>query len=162
MKKSTIAVIALLAALAVAVVLLAALNKKNTEEKQRLLEDEIFLIIAGGDEYVVAMEDFLALEQQEVEAIYKKSGKAPETRSYSGVPFAQVLRSLGIDPEGLSIAVFTAADGYASALPIADALDETSCFILADDSGDGPFRMVMARDQFSQRWCKLLTEVIIK
>jgi len=161
-KKPTVIVIAVLAALAVAVAVLAMLNRSNAAAKQRLLADSEFLIIAGEDEHTVAMGEFLSLGQREIEAIYKKSGKDPETRAFTGVPFAEILRMKGIDLAGFRTVVFSAADGYASALPIADALDESSCFIVADGGGDGPFRMVMAKDQFSQRWCKLLTDVTLK
>jgi len=151
-----------LAALAVAVALLIILNKRNTDEKRQFRTDEIFQIRAGGEEYTITLEEFLGLEQREFQAVLKKNGKPPEDSLFTGVPFAQVLRGFGIDAGGYHTAVFTAADGYASALPLAGALDETNCFIVADSGGDGPFRMVMAKDRFSQRWCKLLVEVVLK
>ena len=161
-KKSTIAIIAILAALAVGVAVLAALSGKSAVEKRLLLDDAAFLIVAGEDEYRVTMEEFLALEQQEIEANYKKNNKDPETRTYTGAPFAAVLRMKAIDLADITTAVFSAADNYTSPLPIEDALDEENCFIVADSGGEGPFRMILAKDQFSQRWCKLLTDVTLK
>ena len=161
-KKSTIAIIILLAVLAVAVTVLAVLNSKSALAKQQLLKDARFLIAADGEEYTVAMEDLEALEPREIVANYKKSGRDPEIRRYTGVPFAAVLRARGVQPEGMRTAVFSAADGYVSALPIADALDEENCFIVIDNGNEGPFRMILAKDRFSQRWCKLLIEVTLK
>ena len=161
-KKSTIAVIAVIAALAVGVGVLAALNNKDATARQQLRDDAAFLIAANGAEHRVTMEEFLSLEQREIEANYKKSGKAPETRVYTGVPFAELLRMKGIDCAGMKTAVFSAADGYSSALAMEEALDEAGCWIVLDEGGDGPFRMILPRAQFSQNWCKLLTDVTLK
>jgi len=162
MKKSTMAVVAMIAALAVGVTVLAAVNGRQAAAKNRARGDAAFLIIAGEEEYKVTMEEFLTLEQREIEANYKKSGKEPETRRYTGAPFAAILRMKGIDPAGFNSAVFAASDGYASALPMEDALDEDNCFIAADSGEDGPFRMLCPKDTFSQRWCKLLTDVTLR
>ena len=161
-KKSTIAVIAVLAALAVGVAVLAVLNGKSAEAKRQLRGDAIFLIIADGEEHRVTMEDIEALGPREIEANYKKSGKDPETRTYTGVPFAAVLRLKEINTEGLRSATFAAADAYSSILAMEDALDEESCFIVIDPGDEGPYRMILAKAQFSQNWCKLLTDVTLK
>jgi len=161
-KKSTIAVIAVLVILAIGVAVLAVLNGRQAAPKQQLRSDAAFLIIAGGTEHRVTMEDIEALGPREIEANYKKSGKEPETRTYMGVPFAEILRAKDIGPAQFSSAAFTASDGYASALPMEKALDEENCFIVIDAGDDGPFRMILAKDQFSQNWCKLLTDVTLK
>jgi len=161
-KKSTIAVIAVLGVLAIGVAILAALNGRDAAPRQQLRSAEVFLIAAGETEHRVAMGDIEALGPREIEANYKKSGKDPETRTYTGAPFAAVLRHVGIDPADFSSAAFSAADGYSSILPMEEALDEENCFIVIDHGGDGPFRMILAKAQFSQNWCKLLTNVELK
>ena len=161
-RKSTIAVIAVLAVLAVGVAVLAVLNGRDAKEKKLLLDDAVFLISANEIEYRITMEDIEALGPREIEANYKKSGKDPESRAFTGVPFAALLRHMGIDTEGLRSAVFSAADGYASALSMERALDENNCFIVIDDGDEGPYRMILAKDRFSQDWCKLLTDVTLK
>lgn len=161
LKKSTIAVIAVLVALACGVAVLAVLNGRDAQEKQQRRVDGTFLIVAGETEYTVTRDEIEALGPKEFEANYKKSGKAPEARVYTGVPFAAVLERKGIDPAQFSTAIFSAADAYIQAIPLADALDATGCFIALDDAGDGPFRMILAKDQFSQRWVKLLTDVTL-
>jgi len=162
MKKSTIAVIAILVVLAIGVAVLAVLNSQNAEEKKQQLADEYLYIHVGGVEYKITLEEFLSFEQQEFEANYKKNNLAPESRTFAGVPFAEILRAKGIAPAGFGSAVFAAADSYAQALSMADALDEENCFIVYDDGADGPFRMILPKDQFSQRWVKLLTDITLK
>ena len=161
-KKSTIAVIAVLAVLSMAVAVLAVLNSKEAKTKKQLRGDAVFLIIAGETEHRVTMQDIESLGPREIQANYKKSGRDPETRAYTGVPFAEVLRLKGIDTGGLRSAVFSAADAYSSILSMEDALDEENCFIVIDTGDEGPYRMILAQAQFSQNWCKLLTDVTLK
>ena len=172
MKKSTITVIAILAILAAGVSVFAVLNGQDADGKKHLQDSAEFIIIAGEAEYTVTMAEIKALQLQEIQANYKKNLKAAETRIYTGVPFAHVLRLKGIGTQGINTAVFTAADRYASSLPIAEALDEDNCFIVItengqplgkrEDGGTGPFRMILAKDRFSQRWCSFLTDVTLK
>ena len=161
MKKSTAAVIAVLAALAFCVAVLAVLNGRNAGTKKQLLDDAAFLIVANGAEHKIAMEEFRSLGLREIQANYKKNGKAPEIRAYTGISFAEVLRHKQIELDGITKVIFTAADNYASALRLEETLDEENCFIVIDDEA-GPFRMILARDQFSQRWCSYLTEAELK
>lgn len=160
-KKSTLAVIAVLAALAVGVAVLAALNGRSAGLKKQLLNDAAFLLTANGAEHKITMEEFRGLGLREIRANYKKSGKAPETRTYTGISFAEVLRFKNIELAGVTKVIFSASDNYATALRLDEALDEENCFIVADDD-EGPFRMVLARDQFSQRWCSYLINVELK
>lgn len=161
-KKSTVAVAAVLAFLAVGVAVLAILNGKDAKARKELLESKVFVIAAGGTEYEVTATDIEALGPREFQANYKKSGKAPETRLYSGVPFAAVLELKGVELEGIETATFSAADSYSSILSIAEALDEENCFIALDEGEEGPFRMIKPKDPFSQYWCKQLVKVILK
>ena len=161
-KRSIIIVVAVLAVLAIGVAVLAVLNGRDAASRQQLRGDAVFLIIANEIEHRVTMEDVESLGPREIEANYKKSGKDPEARVYTGVPFAAVLGCKGIDAGGLRSATFTASDAYSSILPMEEALDEENCFIVIDAGDEGPFRMVLAKAQFSQKWCKLLTEVILK
>jgi hypothetical protein len=172
LKKGTIGVIIALAALVVVVGITAFLNRKGVEQKRKFQDDAEFVISAGGVQTIVTMEDVLSLAPQDIEAIYKKSGKEPETRRYKGVPLAKITSLKNIDTSSFSSVSFIAADGYASALPIADAMDPSQCFIVIEeegkplgkkeDGGTGPYRMILPKDQFSQRWCSFLMEVVFK
>jgi len=161
-KGSSIAVIAVLAVLAIGVAVLAVLNGKNAAVKRQLRGEAVFLIIANETEHRVTMEDIEALGPREIQANYKKSGKDPETRVYTGVPFEAVLRHIGVDPVNCRSAVFSASDAYSSIIPMEEALDEENCFIVIDNGDEGPYRMILAKARFSQSWCKLLTDVTLK
>ena len=161
-KKSTRVVIAVIAVLAAGVAVLAVLQGRGLAEKEQLRDDAAFVIIAGDRQYRVTMEEFLSLEQREVQANYKKSGRGPQARVYTGVPFVEILRMKGIDCAGMKSAVFTASDMYSSAVAMEEALDEEKCWIIVDEGDEGPFRMILPRAQFSQHWCKLLVEITLK
>ena len=158
MKKSTIAVIATLVVLGIATAVLLALNFEDIQGRQQLREAGEFVLVHEGVEHVVTVEDIEALAPYDFEANYKRSGRPAETRVFYGVPFADVLAQLGIDPAGTTI-IFTASDGYASALPAAEALAE-AYIALCDERG--PFRMVLPRAPFSQQWVHWLTGVEIR
>lgn len=165
----TLIVAAVVVALAVVVVVFALLNREGAEEKMQLQNDAVFLITAGGETVQVSMEDMESLTPRDIEATYKKSGKKPEIRTYTGVPLADILALKGVDASGYTTVTFTAADGYASALPLEEALSARDCFIVVmeggeplgkrEDGGSGPFRMILPNDEFSQRWCSFLMEV---
>jgi len=158
MKKSTIAVVAVLAALGIAVAVLLALNFEAIQGRQQLREDGEFLLIHQGVEHVITVADIEALGPRDFEANYNRSGRPAETRVFYGVPFADVLNMLSIDPANTTV-IFSASDGYASALPIAEALNE-AYIALCDERG--PFRMVLPRAPFSQQWVHWLTGVDIQ
>ena len=172
MSRNTKIVMAAAAALLAAVAVFAWLNRGSVAEKKATQDSGTFLVTYGDIQYTVSMEDIEALDPRTIDANYKKSGKNPEPRQYTGVPLVSVFDFLGIDCSAASSVSFTAADGYASALPIADALDEESCYIIIaeggaplgtkESGGSGPFMMILALDQFSQRWCKFLMEVAVK
>jgi len=161
-KRATVAVVAVLIVLAASVGVLAVLNRERVEEKQQRLDDEYFVIAANETDYTITMVEFMAFEQREFQATLKKNGLAPESRVFAGVPFAELLQANEIDTAERTSAVFEAADGYVSAIPLEEALDGENCYIVIDRGGDGPFRMILAKDQFSQRWCKLLTDITLK
>lgn len=170
--KTTIIVIVVLVALAVVVGVFALLNREGVEEKRRLQDDAVFLVTAGEQSVEVSMEEIEGLGTKDVEANYKKSGKEPEVRTYTGVPFSEVLALKGIEADGYSSVTFIALDGYASAVGIDQALNPEECWIIIreggeplgtkEDGGSGPFRMILPNDQFSQNWCSFLMEAELR
>ena len=172
MKTGTKLVIISVAVLCAAVAVFAFLNRENIAAKKEAQEGGFFYFYAGDEEHTVTMEDIEALSPSVIKANYKKNGKESETRYYSGVSLRSVAESLGIDVSGYSSAAFSAADGYASALTITEAMDgENCCIVIAmggeplgtkEGGGSGPFMMILPNDQFSQRWCKFLIEVRLK
>ena len=157
------------ACLVVVVAVFAFLNRENIAGKKEAQESGIFFLNAGGEEFTVTMDDIEALSPFLITANYKKSGQDAETRMYRGVSLKSVVERMGVDYSRNASVSFIAADGYASALSITEAMDDSNCFIVIaegdkplgtrESGGSGPFMMIMAKDQFSQRWCKFLLEV---
>ena len=158
MKKSTIAVIVVLAALGFAVAVLLVLNHADTSARQQLRNDAILLIVHNDTEHRLGVADIEALAPADFEANYNRSGRPAEIRVFTGVPFMAILERLEIDPAGVDRAVFAASDGYQSALPVGDL---PGVYIALCDER-GPFRMVLPHDQFSQRWVHWLTDVTLR
>jgi len=156
-------------ALTAAVVVLALLNREYIAPKKEAQDAGVFFLHAGDKEYTVTMDDIEALSPFDIDANYKKSGQAPETKTYRGVSLKATVESLGIDPSAFQSVSFAAVDGYTSALTIDEAMDDGNCYIVVsmdgkplgtkEDGGSGPFMMILAHDQFSQRWCKFLLEI---
>lgn len=160
----------ILAALMVISAVLLAVNynsvKANTPEQGSLV------ISVGDEKYTVTTEEIKEAGLQEISTNYKPSGKAATTRVYGGVPFADLLEAMQINTNGFGSLIFTAADGYASAVTMEEAMDPQLCAIVTEldgspllpkeKGGEGPFMMIMPKDKFSQRWCKYLTEITVQ
>jgi len=173
MNRNTKIVITVIIVLTVAVVILALLNRGNIAEKKAMQESNSFLLKAGVKQNTVTMEDIMRLTPHVIDAKYKpSSSNTPVKKQYTGISLKSLFDYYDINYSSAKSVSFTAADGYASALPIADALDEENCFIVIEEGGEplgtkenggkGPFMMILANDQFSQRWCKFLMEIEIK
>jgi len=169
MNKNTKLIMAITAVLVVVVAVFAFLNRENIASKKEAQESGVFFIHAGGEEFTVTMEDIEALSPFTIVANYKKSGQAASNRTFQGVSLKAVVERMGVDYSRYASVSFLAADGYASALSIAEAMDDGNCYIVIaeenkplgtrESGGSGPFMMILAQDQFSQRWCKFLLEV---
>ncbi len=169
MTKNSKIVLVIAAVLLVIVAVFAYLNKDNLAAKKESQQSGTFFIYAGNKQFTATMDDIAALKPFDIEANYKKNGKAPETKIYQGVSFKALVEKLGIDYSAFKSVSFTAADGYASALTIEEAMNNQSCYIVIsmdnvplgtkENGGSGPYMMILAHDQFSQKWCKFLMEV---
>lgn len=176
MNKQTKLAIAVLVVLFAMTLVFLKLNQPSSEEKQNLLNAGKFTITAGDIKKEVTIKDIEEAGVSEIAANYKPSGKQPTTRMYGGIPFSDLLDYLQVDTSSFDIekatVVFTAIDGYTSAISLKEALDKELCAItisldgkpLGDktNGGSGPFMMVLPKEQFSQQWCKFLAEVTIQ
>ena len=169
-KHSGVIVVVTTGCLFALVVVLAIANKGYVAQRMEAQSEGYFSVVAGEQSYQVTLEDIEALNPVVIGANYKASGFAAESRHYRGVCFKALTEYLSIDTSPYKQAVFSAADGYMSALGIDEALDRDNCFIVTGDGagtalgtlesgGDGPFMMILPRAPFSQRWCKYLLEV---
>ncbi len=162
-------VIIVIAVLLVLVCVLAALNAKSVEAKKAMLEAQTFTISTESKTYEVNMDMINSIGIQDISANLKRNGKAAEEKVYQGVPFKAIIDKLSIDSQGVQSFIFTAADGYASAVTKDKAMDDKNCFVVTsvggkalgskENGGSGPFMMILAKEQFSQQWCKFLIEV---
>ena len=169
MSKGTKITIVTASALVVIVAVFAWLNRDYIAPRREAQAAGIFFVNAGGQELTVSMDDLLGLSPSDIIANFRSSGRAAEARIYQGVSLRDIVESLGIDYSGYSSVVFMAADGFASVLPISEAMDGNACYIAIalenvplgtrERGGDGPFMMIKPHDIFSLRWCKYLLEV---
>jgi len=169
-KKLWIIIIVVVAVLAIALGVTAYLNRGNLSEKKELQENAIILIKSGDKELAEAnMELVTSLGEKEFKANLKKSGKPPVEHNYTGVPMKNLFAELKIDTTNVTTVVLKAIDGYSSALTLTEVMEEDNVYIVykmdgkslgnAENGGDGPYLALIRKDPYSQRWCKLLTEI---
>ena len=169
-KKLTIIIIAIVAVLAIALGVTAYLNMGNVAEKKALQEKSIIVITSGDKKLAEANMDYIInLGEKEFKANLKKSGKPPVEHSYTGVPMKNLFSKLEIDTANISTVVLKAIDGYSSALTLDEVMEDDNVYIVyrmdgkllgnAENGGDGPYMALIRKDTYSQRWCKLLTEI---
>ena len=165
--KSAAVVICVAVFLTGAVVVLGIINYEQFALRRALLEYGAFSVTAGGYTHAVSMEDLLTVGAVSVSATARG-----ETRNFTGVPLADIFAHLGISGDNAGSVLFTSLDGFATAVSIADALDGTNAFIVFEEDGQplgtreegglGPYMLVMARDQFPNRWARYLMEITVQ
>ena len=171
MSKNTRIVGITFTALVIVVSVLAWMNRLRVGDVDGLQEDSFFYVVAGESEHIVGIGDLEAVGLRDVDANYKTNLKPAVQKRYTGASLRSVLDSLGVDYSEARRVSFSATDGYVSAAPIADALNEESCFIVIAEAGKplgnrasggvGPFMVIFAKERYSQRWCKLLYEITV-
>ncbi|MCL2392803.1 MAG: molybdopterin-dependent oxidoreductase [Oscillospiraceae bacterium] len=165
--KSTKIIIIILCALALAVVVLAILHQGNISERLELQADGAFLVTVGADTHHVSMSDL-----RSIGAVAVSSSPRGVSRDFTGVPLVRIFDYFGIDYFEAETVIFTALDGFVTAISIAEALDETNTFIVFEEDGQplgtreegglGPYMVVVARDQFPNRWARYLMEITLQ
>ena len=128
-------------------------------------ENPAFAIIAEGRNYTVTMSDFIALAPQDVNAVARG-----EERNFTGVAITAILDYLGINYAAIESVNFTAANDTTLVVPAYDVLSDYAFLVIAEDGvdlgawaagGSGPFRLVLAQDQFPQRWISNVVELAL-
>ncbi len=172
-KKLWIIIIIIIAVLAIALGVTAYLNMGNLGEKKALQENAIIVIKSGDKKLAEANMDYItSLGEEEFKANLKKSGKPPVEHSYTGIPMKNLFAGLKIDMVNVTTVVLKAIDGYASALTLSEVMEDDNVYIVykmdgkslgnAENGGDGPYLALVRTDPYSQRWCKLLTEIDLR
>lgn len=166
----TIIIIALVAIIGVT----AYLNRDESTQKTALNNDAVFEVTQN--EQVMAtytMSDIQAMGQVTFTATLKSSGNDPVDHEYAGVPLITILENAGIkDLSNKSSIVVSAIDGYMVSVDIDKVLDAENVYLAyvkdgeligtREAGGDGPYQVIISKDQFSQYWCKYAYSVEVK
>jgi hypothetical protein len=172
MKKQTVIVIVCLAVLAAAVGILLYLSRDTISDGRTAQEEKSITFTENGEEVsVLYWEDITALESETFEAVLRSSSARPRTVTYEGVEIHTLMAAAGIDISGKSLE-FIGADAYAASVTVDEATEEGEIYVVysadgqqlgsREEGGDGPYQLVIVNDHFSQRWCKYLSEVVVK
>ncbi|MCL2488530.1 MAG: molybdopterin-dependent oxidoreductase [Oscillospiraceae bacterium] len=151
--------------LAAAIVLLMFLND-TVEVTNTLQKDPILAVTANGETQMVCRGMLEEIGIQTFTAHKKNDGKAAVQVEYQGVPLIKICEELKLDISGAKKCVAFAVDGYITPVAIEKVLDPENVFVVTGQNGEplaekagGPFMLVIAKDPFSQFWCKYVARV---
>ncbi|HHV47082.1 MAG TPA: molybdopterin-dependent oxidoreductase [Tissierellia bacterium] len=137
-------------------------------------EEEVTLRIVNGDdvktikgEYIYSFEDSVTFP-----AVIRSSGEKPVETEYKGIELEKLFSALGIDISSAERITFNASDGYRVILKVEEINEPNNVYLTYERDGkpmkskkrggDGPLRLVIRRDPFSERWIKHVEEIIIE
>lgn len=170
--KHRLVLILLIAALAVGAAVFAVLNAGDIGAKQASQDSATVTVVQGTASKAFDLAYLKALRKESFSATVDTSKADPEERAFGGVPLAAVLSELGFGLDGARQVVFKAADGYTSVVTAEEAADAENVYLVYErdgkpsgtkqQGGSGPIEIVIAKDQFAQRWCKFLMEIVIE
>lgn len=170
-KKKWIIVVCIVV-LVLVVAVFAILNAGNLEDKKES-QEKAEVTITRNDEQVAVftLEKLEKYEKTVFNANLDKSGEEAVEKSFGGVFLNDVLTDLQISLNGDEHVIFVAADGYTTAITATEVLEADNIYLVYERDGEptgtkasggsGPIEIVIAKDDFSQRWCKFLMEIQI-
>ena len=171
-KKTVWIIVIVIVVLAAAVAVFALLNAGNVKEKQESQDNATVTVIMGDQEETFDLAYLKSYEKTEFNAIQDTSDTDAVEKSFGGVPLITVLNDLGFDISGSEQVVFAAADGYTSVVTTEVAMDSENVYLVYErdgepsgtkqEGGSGPIEIIIAKDEFAQRWCKFLMEIEIE
>lgn len=147
------------------VLLLVFLLTREEEVTLRIVNGENVQIVEG--EYIYSFEDSVTFP-----AVIRSSGEKPVETEYKGIELVKLFPALGIDISDAEKITFNASDGYRVILKIDEINEPNNVYLTYERDGqlmkskkrggDGPIRLVIRRDPFSERWIKHVEEIIIE
>jgi hypothetical protein len=153
---------------------LAFLNQSFISNKDQSAENpELIIKLSGTEKGIITLNEIKLLGEQEFTATLRSSGKLPEDHTYKGVPLINILKTVDNDiiNHGKQV-VIRAIDGYVTALPLKEVLDEDNVYLVyyqdrkplgsKRSGGSGPLMTVVRKDRYGQRWCKFAVEVDVR
>ena len=166
-------VLIIVAVLVIVVGVTAYMNRGDLAAKQESQQDAYVIIQSGGSELArIDLNKLQRMNVVDVEANLKRSGKNPEKHVYTGVLLKEVLDEAGADTAGKDTVIMKAVDGYTSAIGMEETLQDDNVYLVfkidgqplgtKEEGGSGPLQVILAKDPFSQRWCKFVMEIDLK
>jgi hypothetical protein len=161
-------------ALLVIVIILAYVNKQNMKVTGLDAIDGKILITAGGQEKKLEFQDIKALNPIKFKAIQDTSKGGPEEHEFKGVLLKDVISKAFSQDElkKCTKVIVKAIDGYTVALSPEEVMATDNVYLAFEkdgeplkskvDGGSGPYQVIIRKDEFSQRWCKFVTEVSLQ
>lgn len=173
MSKNSKFLIGIIVALIIIIAVTVFLNRDNAAEKSLLNENAVFIIIENGNEIAsYNMEEIIGIGEQDFSANLKKNGQNPISLEYTGVLLKSIFAKAGVTLDGKSVVIVTAADGYVVAIDIEKVMEDNNVFLAykregqiigsRESGGDGPYQLIISKDQFSQYWCKYALSAEVK
>ena len=167
MSKKTIFV--LIAILIVIVGIFAYLNSGYIKDKKEMHINAEIIVKEGDKEILLTFNEIKKLGEEEFKANLKSSGNPAEEHSYTGVPLKNVIKKANTDVEDKAQVIVRAVDGFTSAYNMSEVLEDNNMYLAymmddellkgQEDGGDGPYQIIVRKDQFSQRWAKYVLEI---
>ncbi len=173
MKKQNIIIISVIAVLLAVVGIAVFLNFQGLEAKRQMQKEAKIIIKEGEKELkTIGLDYLLGLGPEDFNANLDTSDSGPKKHIYTGVELREVLESMDIDAKNYLNIIVRAIDGYTVAFNSGEVLDDNNIYIAFQidgkalgtrkEGGSGPYQIIVKGDQFSQRWCKFVTEIILK
>ena len=177
MKKQTKIISSILIVLILFVGILLYFNKDLILQGKQAQEDKSIKVTYDikedhGKTKTLTKDDILNLPYDTFDAEIRSNGKKAKIASFQGVLLSNLLDHLKLDKNEIKNIIVKAADGYTVTIGIDEVLEKDNVYITykqdgemmksMDEGGVGPYQLVIRNDQFSQRWCKYVSEVEIR
>lgn len=157
--------------LAVIVLILGFFNRRNVKDKLEIHEKREIIIKSEERKYNLNLDEISELGEEEFTADLKSSGKAAETHIYTGVPVKNIFKEKDLEVQKDKQIIVRSVDGYVVALESDEVLEEDNVYLAykvdgeflkaREEGGSGPYQLIIREDQFSQRWCKHVVEIVL-
>ena len=165
-KKTIFVVIAILIAI---VSIFACLNSGYIKGKKEMHINAEIIVKEGDKEVLLTFNEIKKLGEGEFKANLKSGGNPAVEHSYTGVPLKNIIKELNTDVEDKTQVIARAVDGFTSAYNMDEVLEDDNMYLVymmdnellksKEDGGDGPYQIIVRKDQFSQRWAKYVLEI---
>ena len=135
------------------------------------MEDPVITLSHGENTQVIEAEFIYNYSHTTAfPSVIRSSGENPVSVFFKGIELSELLGSLNIDYTKYHQMTFIASDGYQISISTEEISEKNNCYIVFEMDGNrlkskekgssGPYRLVIRRDPFSQRWIKHVEEIV--